>query len=199
MAVSPQVTRAEIARRPANTGRNSETLPRAVCPRERCCRFVNGGGGGNRTRVRRRFNVSLYVRSLSFVIRRRCTRQARLLRSLGSVITRVGTLMPPCRTRPDVVALSAYQAVSGKTRCIYITQRVPMVRWQLFNPGFLRGHRGPRHATHASSTPVETLSPPQYKGYGEWQTCLSALAHRANRCVWLLFTGAKIARSAPSD
>ena len=42
-----------------------------------------GGGGGNRTRVRKRVIGGVYVRSQSFEIRRRRTPQARFHRSLG--------------------------------------------------------------------------------------------------------------------
>ena len=58
--------RPETAQRPANKGPNSKTPPRAGCPRERRCIQDNGGGGGNRTRVRKRFHERIYVRSLSF-------------------------------------------------------------------------------------------------------------------------------------
>lgn len=54
--------------------------------------LAKNGGGGNRTRVRTCVNVSVYVRSPSFGIRRRSPRRAGCYRSLGGV----GTL----RTRP---------------------------------------------------------------------------------------------------
>ena len=60
----------KTAQRPANKGPNSKTPPRAGCPRERRCIQDNGGGGGNRTRVRKCVHMRLYVRSLCLKIRR---------------------------------------------------------------------------------------------------------------------------------
>jgi len=63
---SPQVGGRETAQTPANKGPKRKTPPRASCPRERGCILENGGGGGNRTRVRKCFHERIYVRSLSF-------------------------------------------------------------------------------------------------------------------------------------
>ena len=48
---------------------------------------VNGGGGGNRTRVRKCVHVSVYVRSLLIRIRHPGPRQARCPGPLGGVGT----------------------------------------------------------------------------------------------------------------
>ena len=71
------------------------------------CRCYIGGGGGNRTRVRKWLHSGFYVRSPSFKIRPPGTRRARFPVALGEVDTRHRRLRRPSVLRPAVVALAA--------------------------------------------------------------------------------------------
>ena len=67
--------------------RTSRTLPASGGPRLNFCYFsgkiLNGGGGGNRTRVRKCVHEGVYVHSPSFKIRHPGSREARYPRPLG--------------------------------------------------------------------------------------------------------------------
>jgi hypothetical protein len=84
---------------PANIGRKSAflTVSKQTPELERMRWEKNGGGGGNRTRVRKCLYVVHYVRSLSFEIRPAETRQARFPVSLGEL----GTLPGSVTALPD--------------------------------------------------------------------------------------------------
>jgi hypothetical protein len=71
---------------------------------ERGRQRIIGGGGGNRTRVRKWIYISFYVRSPSFEIRRLETRRARFPRSLGGVDTLRWSPRRAPTSRPAVVA-----------------------------------------------------------------------------------------------
>ncbi len=116
-----------------------------------------GGGGGNRTPVRRYFCRSVYARSPLFV-----SRPPRLQRTgcaggqpLGSRPNRRGTRPEPAR---EIVALnSSCGPGTARTSLLYAARgncSVAVICSRLFyEPA------GPRRATPASSTPVEASRP----------------------------------------
>src|SRR5690606_32250710 len=98
--------RCETGANPLETRGKRKPVTPENDPRETGLSFLNGGGGGNRTRVRRCVHVCLYVRSPSIEIRRPGTRRARFPGSLGGVDTRRRSLRRTSALRPAVVALS---------------------------------------------------------------------------------------------
>ena len=92
----------ETAQSPANKGPKRKTPPRAGCPRERGCILNNGGGGGNRTRVRKRVGMCDYVRSLRLGFARPGCLRRGVPTSLGGVVTLRRSLHRAPASRPAV-------------------------------------------------------------------------------------------------
>ena len=140
-------------------------LPPGCSSRETSCNLKNGGGGGNRTRVRRQFNESVYVRSLRIQSHAPPARQTRPSArqpervSSGDPLAEVPG--PVCISRRPVPLLQT--KVDG-TGCPLV--RLPMRtsdRSQLcFFPSVLRGN-GTSTRSSRLATPVEAVSPPMDK------------------------------------
>jgi len=119
-----------------------------------------GGGGGNRTRVRKCFHERIYVRSLSF----KSSPLTRASGPLTSAARRLSFLpgQPPAsrvgaRCRRPLPLAGGH---GGDGRPLLGRQRQVVVGSYWVFPLFTRP-AGPRHATLASSTPVETGTPPR--------------------------------------
>ena len=139
--------------------------------------LCSGGGGGNRTRVRRSLNVSRYVRSLSFfsrVLRLRQTgyggRQPAKSRFLPTGEER----KPACFCRRPS---PPQQAKAGRT-WLQSMQPGPTVCWHLNFPTCLTSQWGPRHAACVSASPSKPSAPTcasRRKGFAPWRSRTSDL------------------------
>ena len=134
--------------------------------------WLNGGGGGSRTRVRNRCQPGE-----SMLCPIQLVSPPALKNGQDALKTSPIDLASAARTEPLQPACCATpargpQAKPRRTAAYLIKQQVPDYRWQLW---FCRRLRvpTPRHASHAASDPVETVTPP---------LCWTSLESRSPGC-----------------
>ena len=120
-----------------------------------------GGGGGNRTRVRKQCRKDLYMLSRCTIISRKEQSSDRPLYSPASF----SFTLRSKTVRRTIQLLRRFfpheRAHQRETGCLIIRQPLHSYSLQLnFCPTFLRGWSEPRHAVQVTPIPVETMSPP---------------------------------------